>query len=147
MNNAAAVRLGNAGMIASLIKALLALLAVLAIGLFAMPAAAAQVQKFDEQALARAQAQGRPVLVDVYADWCSVCKVQHKQITAITADPAYDRLLVLRLNYDTQKAERRKLNVPRQSTLIAFKGRAETGRVIAATDSATIAGLLQSTLQ
>ncbi len=144
MNNTAAVRQANTGMIANLIKALLA---VLAFGLFAMPAAAAQVQKFDEQALARAQAQGRPVLVDVYADWCSVCKVQHKQITAITADPAYDRLLVLRLNYDTQKAERRKLNVPRQSTLIAFNGRAETGRVIAATDRATIAGLLQSTLQ
>ncbi|PKP94995.1 MAG: thioredoxin [Alphaproteobacteria bacterium HGW-Alphaproteobacteria-14] len=130
-------------MIAGLIKSLLA---VPALAMMAAPAAAAQVQKFDEQALANAQAQGRPVLVDVYADWCSVCKVQHKQITAITADPAYDRLLVLRLNYDTQKAERRKLNVPRQSTLIAFKGRTESGRVIAATDRATIAALLKSTL-
>lgn len=139
-----AMQSGNHRMIARVIAALLA---VLALGLMAMPAAAAQVQKFDEQVLAKAQAQGRPVLVDVYADWCSVCRVQHKQITAITADPAYDRLLVLRLNYDTQKAERRKLNVPRQSTLIAFKGRTETGRVVAASDHATIAALLQSTLK
>lgn len=132
-------------MIKGLIRALL--LVVSTFGMMAAPATAAEVRQFDEQALAAAQSQGRPVLVDVYADWCSVCRVQHGHINAIIADPAYDRLLVLRLNYDTQKTQRRALNVPRQSTLIAYNGRVETGRVIAATDRGVIAALLQSTLQ
>jgi thiol:disulfide interchange protein len=112
----------------------------------ASPVAAAQTGSFNEKILAQAQAQGRPVLVEVYADWCSVCKVQHKHISELVRDPAFKNLVVLRLNYDTQKAERRKLNVPRQSTLIAFNGRKETGRVVAVTDRGAIHALLQSTL-
>ncbi len=108
---------------------------------------AAQVRPFNAATLAQAQAQGRPILVDVYADWCSVCKVQQKHLTELTRDPAYKNLLVLRLNYDTQKAERRKLNVPRQSSLIAFNGRNERGRLVASTDRQVIGQLVRSTLK
>ncbi len=110
-------------------------------------AAAAQVRNFDEKILAQVQAQGRPILVDVYADWCSVCKLQHKHVSALIRDPAYKNLVVLRLNYDTQKAERRKLKVPRQSTLIAFNGRKETGRLVAVSDRGAIQSLLRSALR
>ncbi len=118
-----------------------------ALVVMASPALSAQSRPFDAKILAQAQAQGRPILVDVYADWCSVCKVQHKHLSELTRNPAYKNLLVLRLNYDTQKAERRKLNVPRQSTLIAFNGRNERGRLVASTDREVISRLVRSTLK
>ena len=118
-----------------------------ALTVIASPVAAAQVRPFNEMILAQAQAQGRPILVDVYADWCSVCKVQHKHITQLARDPEFKDLVILRLNYDRQKAERRKLKVPRQSTLIAFNGRKETGRIVAVSDRGAIRSLLRSTLR
>ena len=123
------------------------LAAAAAMTMIASPATAAQVRPFDAGILAQAQAQGRPILIDVYADWCSVCKVQHKHLSELTRNPAYKNLIVLRLNYDTQKAERRKLKVPRQSTLIAFNGRNERGRLVASTDREVISRLVRSTLK
>lgn len=125
----------------------LGLAAAAAMTVIASPATAAQVRPFDAAILAQAQAQGRPILIDVYADWCSVCKVQHKHLSELTRNPAYKNLIVLRLNYDTQKAERRKLKVPRQSTLIAFNGRNERGRLVASTDREVISRLVRSTLK
>jgi thiol:disulfide interchange protein len=121
--------------------------AAAAMTVIASPATAAQVRPFDARILAQAQAQGRPILIDVYADWCSVCKVQHKHLSEIASSPAYKNLIVLRLNYDTQKAERRKLKVPLQSTLIAFNGRNERGRLVASTDREVISRLVRSTLK
>jgi thiol:disulfide interchange protein len=125
----------------------LGLAAAAAMTVIASPATAAQVRPFDAGILVQAQAQGRPILIDVYADWCSVCKVQHKHLSELTRNPAYKNLIVLRLNYDTQKAERRKLKVPRQSTLIAFNGRNERGRLVASTDREVISRLVRSTLK
>ncbi len=121
--------------------------AAAALIVIASPVAAAQVRPFNEKILAEAQAQGRSILIDIYADWCSVCKVQHKHITELARDPAFKNLVILRLNYDRQRAERRKLKVPMQSTLIAFKGRKETGRVVAVSDRGAIRSLLRSTLR
>lgn len=118
-----------------------------ALAVVASPALSAEAQPYDAKIFAQAQAQGRPILIDVYADWCSVCKVQHKHLAELIRKPAYKDLLVLRLNYDTQKAERRKLNVPRQSTLIAFNGRNERGRLVATTDREVISRLVRSTLK
>ena len=121
--------------------------AVAALTVIATPAAAAEVRPFDEKVLARAQAQGRPILVDVYADWCSVCKAQHKHISELIRGPAFKNLVVLRLNYDRQKPERRKLKMPMQSTLIAFSGLKETGRLVAVSDRGAIQALLRSALR
>lgn len=121
--------------------------ALAALAAIATPASAAQVRPFDEKVLAQAQAQGRPILVDVYADWCSVCKAQHKHVSELIRGPAFKNLVVLRLNYDRQKAERRKLKVPMQSTLIAFNGRKETGRLVAVSERGAIQALLRSTLR
>ncbi|MBA3511115.1 thioredoxin family protein [Sphingomonas sp.] len=111
------------------------------------PAAAAEVRKFDQTSFAQAQRQGRPILVDVTAEWCTVCKAQGKQISAITRNPAFNKLLILRLDYDRQKAQRRRLNVPRQSTLIAYRGQKETGRLVAVSERKAIESLLRSAVR
>lgn len=121
--------------------------AVAGLVVLSAPTAAAEVRSFDEKTFAQAQRQGRSILVDVNAQWCTVCKAQGKQISAITRNPAFHKLLILKLDYDRQKAERRRLHVPMQSTLIAYRGRKEAGRLVAVTDRKAIESLLRSVLR
>ena len=111
------------------------------------PAAAAERAPFTQAAFKAAQAQGRPVVVDVAAWWCPVCRSQHIKIKRITADHRFDRLLILRLDYDKQKADWRALGVKKQATLIGYRGHQEVGRVAFQTNEALIADLLTKTVQ
>ncbi len=109
---------------------------------------AAEERKFDAATFAAAQAAGRPVLVDVAAWWCPVCASQGRTIKAITkSNPAYDKLLILKINYDGQKAEWRKLGVLKQATLIGYRGTKEVGRVAFQTNKELIGNLLAATVK
>lgn len=113
---------------------------------FAASAAAAERQPYTPAALAAAQAKGRPVLVEVKAWWCPVCASQGRTIKATTAAPQYNNLLILSINYDTQKADWKALGAQKQSTLIGYSGAREVGRVVYTTDKAAINGLLAKTI-
>lgn len=113
----------------------------------AQPVLAVERQRYSVAALQSAQAQGRPVLVDIAAWWCPVCKSQEAKIKRITADPIFTKLLILRLDFDGQKKEWRALGANRQATLIGYKGRQEVGRVAFQTDEGLIADLLRKTVQ
>jgi len=121
--------------------------ALLVLGVaFAAPAMAQPIQPFSMAALKAAQAAGKPVLVDAYASWCPTCRKQEPTITAMTTDPAFEKLVILRLDYDTQNAEKRALSIVQQSTLIAFDGNKETGRLVGVTDPEQIKTLAKSAL-
>jgi len=121
--------------------------ALLIIGFaLAVPAMAQPIQPFSMAALKAAQAAGKPVLVDAYASWCPTCRKQEPTITAMTTDPAFEKLVILRLDYDTQNAEKRALGIVQQSTLIAFDGNKETGRLVGVTDPEQIKTLAKSAL-
>ena len=111
----------------------------------AAPVAAAEYKPFDRATFDAAQKQGRPTLIEVNAWWCPVCASQTGTIKAAVADPAYANLLILRINFDKQKAEWQAFNVTKQSTLIAFKHGREVGRVSYITDKAKIRDLLALT--
>ena len=113
----------------------------------AQPALAVERQPYSVAALKSAQAQGRPVLVDIAAWWCPVCKSQEAKIKRITANPQFNKLLILRLDFDGQKNEWRALGANKQATLIGYKGRQEVGRVAFQTDETLIADLLRKTVQ
>ncbi|MDH7971591.1 thioredoxin family protein [Sphingomonas sp. AR_OL41] len=100
----------------------------------AAPATAQPVRPFSLAALKAAQAHGQSVLVDVFAPWCPTCRAQAPTIDALATEPAYAKLLILRLDYDHQTAEKKALGVTRQSTLITYRGTRETGRVLGITD-------------
>jgi thioredoxin 1 len=102
--------------------------------LAAVPAMAQPIAPFSAASLRAAQASGKPILVDVFADWCPTCRAQHPTIESLSRDPAFARLVILRLDYDRQTAEERALGVRMQSTLIAFKGAKETARSVGVTD-------------
>jgi thiol-disulfide isomerase/thioredoxin len=120
----------------------------LVLGLIAAtPLMAQPIQPFTTAALKAAQAAGQPVLVDAYASWCPTCRKQEPTLDAIAKDPAFDKLVILRLDYDKQTEEKRALGIVQQSTLIAFKGDKETDRQVGITDPDQIKKLAQSALQ
>ena len=111
----------------------------------ALPAFAAETLPFDQNLFVTAQHAGRPILVDVRASWCPTCAVQKPIIDWLAAEPEFKNLIVFTVDFDTQKDVLRRFHVPLQSTLIAFKGKTETGRSVGDTNVNSIESLMRST--
>jgi thiol:disulfide interchange protein len=107
---------------------------------------AIEIAPFQSSAFEAAKAEGKSVVVDVTASWCSTCRAQTKIIDTLAAKPEFKDVLVLKLDYDKQKDEMRSLGAQNRSTLIAFKGADETGRSVADTNPASVEQLFASTL-
>lgn len=101
---------------------------------------------FDPQALAAAQATGKPVLVEVFADWCSTCAQQRSVLSQLLAQPAYKDYQVLTVDFDKQKDALKLLGVRDRSTLIVYKGKEERGRTTWETNRENIAALLNKAI-
>ena len=109
-------------------------------------ASAAEMKKFDAAAFDAATAAGKSILIDVAAPWCPTCKAQKPIIEQLGYAPEYKDLVVFEVDFDTQADALKKFKVRSQSTLIAFKGAAETGRSVGDTKKDSIAALLKSAL-
>ena len=97
---------------------------------------------FTAAAFEAAQKAGKPILIDVNAPWCPVCKAQAPTLAALPAAPEFKGLTVFSVDFDTQKDVLRSLGVQKQSTLIVFAGPKETGRTVGDTDPASIRKLV-----
>ena len=97
---------------------------------------------FDHKAFDAAQAAGKPILIEVTAPWCPVCKAQAPILSRLKAEPKHKELVSFEIDFDSQKDLLRKFNVRTQSTLIVFKGKQETGRSTGDTNADSIASLL-----
>jgi thioredoxin 1 len=129
----------------TLIRALFAgLVALMLLG--STPASAAEWKDFTAGDFAAAKSAGKPILVDVFAAWCPVCRAQNPILVQLTKEPKYKDLVVFKLDYDTQKADLIALRVQRQSTLILFKGDKELDRSVGDTSEQSIEGMLDKTL-
>src|SRR5439155_18861492 len=93
-------------------RSLIAVLSLLA----AMSAVAVDTKPFDPATFAALQAADKPVLIDVYADWCPICKAQAPIVSELMASPELKDFTVLRVNFNTAKNLRRSLGVAQQST-------------------------------
>src|SRR5262245_14152559 len=102
--------------------------------LLSVPAIAADWKPFSAEAFAAAQKDGKPILVDVFAPWCGTCRAQKPIIEELTAKPEFKDMVVLEIDFDSQKDEARALKAQSRSTLITFKGETETGRSVGDTD-------------
>ena len=114
--------------------------------LFLTPAFAADKAFFDKDDFEKAQARGDRILVEVAAPWCPACKVQAPIIEKLTSLPENKGLIVFMVDYDTQKDELKYLKAQKQSTLIMFKGKAETARSAGDTSETGISKLFKSSL-
>lgn len=103
-------------------------------------------QAFDQKSFDDLRAAHKPVVVFVHADWCPTCKRQQEILDSLLAQSPYQAVTVLRVDYDTQKAEQKALGVAHRSTLIAFKDGTEAERSVADTQPNHLAALLRKAL-
>src|SRR5579859_2872159 len=110
-------------------RSLARLLAVLAI--LAGPLAYAAAQRpFDDRAFKAAQDAGKPVLVEIHADWCPTCKAQLPILNKLSSEPAYTPIERFRVDFDSQKNVVKRFKATTQSTLILYKGKTEVARSV-----------------
>jgi thioredoxin 1 len=127
-------------------RMLLASMTIVATTLWAVISFAAERMPFDQKAFEAAQAAGKSILVDVSAPWCPVCRAQKPIIEKLSLLPEYKDLQIFDVDFDTQKAVLRSLQVQRQSTLIVFKGSNEVDRSVGSTDPSAISDLLKKAI-
>lgn len=110
------------------------------------PAAAGEAMPFSDRAFEAAQASGKPILIEVSAPWCPICKTQRPILAKLANEPRFKDLQIFDIDFDTQKPLLKRLNVRMQSTLIAYKGATEVGRSVGETQPEWIEGLVEKTL-
>lgn len=121
------------------------LIAIAAAAFAFTPAAAPAPVAFDRAAFEQAQAADKRILIDIWAPWCPTCRAQEPIINTVAAARGNEDLIVFKVHFDDQKAEVRRFGAQRQSTLIAYRGSRETGRLVADTNPARIAALVATT--
>ncbi|WP_342150950.1 thioredoxin family protein [Methylorubrum sp. SB2] len=121
-------------------------LALTAALIFAGTARAAAPVPFDAAAFEAAQAAGRPILVQISAPWCPICKTQKPILATLSAEPRFKDLAVFTIDFDSQRDLVRRFEARTQSTLIAYKGKAEVGRSVGETQPEWIEQLLEKAL-
>jgi len=107
---------------------------------------AAQRIAFTPEAFAAAQKSSKPILVDITAPWCPTCKAQQPILRQLMKDARRSELVIIEVDFDSQKEVVRSFNARSQSTLIVFKGETEIGRTVGDTNPASIAALLEAAL-
>lgn len=113
-----------------------------------LPARAAEppAQPFDQQAFEAALAEGRPVLVEISAPWCPVCKTQKEILADLFAEARFADMLLLEVDFDSRKDVLRALGAQSQSTLIVYSDGGEVGRSVGDTDPDSVEALLAQAL-
>ena len=122
------------------------ILAAAAAALTAPAALAFERVAYTPAAFDAAQKAGRPILVEIQAPWCPTCRAQTPILGELEDGPEYSKLLVVHVDFDSQKDAVRRFRASKQSTLIAFKGDKEMARSVGETDPGAIAQLLRKTL-
>lgn len=94
--------------------------------------------------------EGKIVLLDFWASWCSTCAAQERVLSALKAEnAAYEQTIVFyKIDWDTYSKDTlaTELKIPRRSTLVLLKGREELGRIVAGTSTEDIKALLDKAL-
>jgi thioredoxin 1 len=102
--------------------------------------------KYEAAAFQAAQQAGRSILVHVTAPWCGECKLQKPIVARLSELPQYKDLLIVDIDYDSQKGALRSLKVRKQSTPITFRGATETARSVGVTNQEKISALMKKAL-
>ena len=120
--------------------------AAVAGALLATPVFAAETTPYTPQAFDAALKDGKSILVEIHAPWCPTCRAQAPILADLEKDVKFQSLLVLHVDFDSQKDAVRRFGARVQSTLITFKDGKETARSVGATDRASIADLLSKAI-
>lgn len=129
-------------------RTLFALVPALAVSaMLAVAPASAETSNFTRAKFEAAQAAGKSIVVDIHATWCPTCRAQMAMLDRLETEDQFKDVVILRVDYDTQKDVMRSFGASQRSTLIAFRGKTETGRVVGDTREGPIRALLESAYQ
>jgi thioredoxin 1 len=117
-------------------------LAILALT-FSASSFAGGTSAFDKTAFESAKAQGKTVVVDFHADWCSTCKKQKPVLESLIKEPSMNSVVVFTADFDKETDLKKSLNIQKQSTLVVFKGQAEKARQMGLTSREEIKALIE----
>ena len=106
-------------------------------------ARALDIAPYSPAALAAKQKAGEAVALHFHADWCPTCRAQDKVFNGWKGDATVPGTLLV-VDYDKERNLKRQLGVRMQSTVIAYKGSKETGRLAGDTDPKALRAVLDS---
>ncbi|TXH04383.1 MAG: thioredoxin [Rhodocyclaceae bacterium] len=106
-------------------------------------ALALDIQPYTPETLAAKQKAGESVALHFHADWCPTCRAQDKVFNGWKGDASVPGTLLI-VDYDKERELKRQLGVRTQSTVIAYKGARETGRLAGDTDPKALRAVLDS---
>ncbi len=87
-----------------------------------------------------------PVIIHVYADWCSTCQKQLPGLAATLAEPELAKTQAIRVNFDTDREFLMTHRVPNQSVILVFKNGQEVLRLNGVTNADQIKSKIKSVL-
>lgn len=118
----------------------------LALASLASFAVAGDIKPFSQQEFDHLTKEGKPVVLEVSAPWCSTCKQQKPIIESLMKQPAYKDVTLMTVDFDSAKPTLKTFKVNMQSTLVAFKGEKDVGRSVGDTSPAGLEGLVKKTV-
>jgi thiol:disulfide interchange protein len=131
-------------MIKSNLEKLFRIAALFVLSFFAHAALAGEIKPYSQPELDRLAAEGKPILLDIRADWCPTCAAQAPVIRELMAQSKYQDVTTFTIDFDKDTALLKAYNVPAQSTLIVLTGKQEKGRSVGETRREEIENLLSN---
>jgi thiol:disulfide interchange protein len=131
-------------MIKSNLAKLFKIAALFVLSIFAHVALAGEIKPYSQTELDRLVAEGKPILLDIRADWCPTCAAQAPVIRELMAQSKFKDVTTFTIDFDKDTALLKAYNVSFQSTLIVMMGKQEMGRSVGDTSRDDIEHLLSS---
>ena len=102
--------------------------ALLLLSITTRAALAGEIKPYNQAEVERLASEGKPILLDFRADWCSICAAQAPVIRELMSQRKYQDLTTFTIDFDTAPALLKAYKVELQSTLIVLTGKHEQGR-------------------
>lgn len=83
---------------------------------------------FSDPVFARAQTEGRTVVVETYASWCLPCRIQSPILERLLSREQFKDFVILRIGEQTPGSVWKRFRLHGYGNLIVFKGAMETSR-------------------
>ena len=123
---------------------LFAIAALFLLSISTHAALAGEIKPYNQAEFEKLAAEGKPILLDFRADWCTICAAQAPVIRELMAQTKYHDLTTFTIDFDRDPALLKAYNVEMQSTLIVLTGKHEGGRSVGDTSREGIDRLLNS---
>ena len=116
----------------------------IAIGALALTAVASagEWKSFDDSQFAKAQNEGKTVVVAFHSASCTTCKKQGPIIEGLLKENTFGDVVGFHVDYDNAKELVAKFNVRKPSTLVVFKDKSEIARTMGTSDRNEIKNLI-----